>query len=97
MASFDTTQLALLWVLVGGLVGLVIGWRKNRIGFGLALGAVLGPLGWLITGYASGRFQECPECSASIPVQSKVCPKCGVSIAKAGQRTARSALKGARR
>jgi hypothetical protein len=94
MPTITIANYALAWLAAGALGGLVIGVAKRRVAYAVVLGAVLGPLGWVIAALSAGRCRACPACAAQIPLNAKFCPKCGVSIAKAEQRSARSALRG---
>jgi hypothetical protein len=43
------------WLGGGAAIGLAIGWWRNRLGSGLLLGMLLGPIGWFIVGGLSRR------------------------------------------
>jgi hypothetical protein len=73
----------LLWLVVGGLVGAFIGERKGRTGQGAVLGAILGPIGWLVVGLGPDYKQptketkKCPFCAELVKREAKVCKHCG--------------------
>jgi len=85
------------WVLgltlVSMLVGALIGWPRGRFWAGLLWGAALGPIGWLIVGFAKPNLPECPECGHRNGRGAKVCRGCGIDLRKAGQRSQRSVVR----
>ncbi len=85
------------WLVVGGVVGAAVGWWRNRLWAGLMLGALLGPIGWLITAGLRARFIECPACSRAVRVQAAVCGHCGASLRRELSRSGRSTLRGTMR
>ncbi len=78
-----------LYVMVFGLVGWVIGERKGRPEAGFLFGALLGPIGWLIVAagpdvkaaQAATRMRKCPYCAEMVQPDAKVCKHCGRDIA----------------
>lgn len=60
----------------------LIGIRLNRAAEGLALGALLGPVGLLITGVALPRRyrRRCPDCYGGIPDRATKCRHCGSAV-----------------
>ncbi|HET7844512.1 MAG TPA: hypothetical protein VFL14_10205 [Xanthomonadales bacterium] len=88
-------QLALAaWCGAGLLVGVLVGWLRNRIVLGAVAGLVLGPVGWWVTWLLPARFRECPSCSRPIRVQAAHCRHCGADVAAVEGRSTRSSLKG---
>ncbi|ANB17485.1 hypothetical protein [Dokdonella koreensis] len=79
--------------LVSMLVGALIGWPRGRFWAGLLWGAALGPIGWLIVGFAKPNLPECPECGHRNGRGAKVCRGCGIDLRKAGQRSQRSVVR----
>lgn len=69
------------WVL-SVLGSVAIGIRINRAAEGLVLGALLGPIGLLITGVALGKRyrRRCPDCFGGIPDKAKKCRHCGSAV-----------------
>jgi len=84
-----------LYVMVFGLVGWVIGERKGRPEAGFLFGALLGPIGWLIVAVgpdvkaaeATTRLKKCPFCAELVQPEAKVCKHCGKDIAPVFQTT----------
>lgn len=64
---------------VCGLLGAVIGSRKNAPGFGFLLGFLFGPLGTLVACFVDGR-PDCPQCRESIQIGASICPHCRQSL-----------------
>lgn len=83
-----------LWCGVGLLVGLLVGWRRNRVVLGAVAGVVLGPIGWWVTWMLPARLRECPACSRPIRVQAVTCRHCGADVRATESRSSRSSLKG---
>jgi DNA-directed RNA polymerase subunit RPC12/RpoP len=79
----------LLYVLIFGLVGGLIGERKGRSGAGFIFGALLGPIGWLIIAVgpdikaeqAALHARKCPACMGSVPDGARKCMHCGEDLA----------------
>ena len=84
------------WVLTGALVGAAIGFRRDRVLRGLLLGAVLGPIGWIVIARSRSGQVECPGCSRMISRAALVCPRCGTNVRAAQARSSRSAQRGVR-
>lgn len=70
----------IIWVIVGGLVGYLCGQSKGRESEGLMLGAVLGPIGWLVMLCAQDKRQRCIECGGVVVVGARKCLHCGSTI-----------------
>jgi hypothetical protein len=70
----------LLVLFVLGLIGYAIGKNKGMGWVGFLLGAVLGPIGWLIIGINSGDKIKCPQCKQSIHFQASICPFCKTEL-----------------
>jgi hypothetical protein len=52
--------------LIGAAIGAAIGARKNRTGFGLLIGFIAGPIGWLIVLLLPSNFPKCPACKGDV-------------------------------
>ena len=81
------------WVLTGALVGAAIGFARDRVLAGMALGALLGPIGWFAVARSRVAQLECPGCSRTISRAALVCPRCGANLHREQARSSRSALK----
>ncbi len=90
------TIAVVLYILVFGLVGWVIGERKGRAEAGFLFGALLGPIGWLIVAVGpdvkaaeeATRMRKCPFCAELVQPDAKVCKHCGRDIAPVGREPA---------
>jgi len=56
----------LLWLVVGGGIGAAIGSAKDNGGSGFVLGALLGPIGWIIAALLDYP-RKCPACLGGVP------------------------------
>lgn len=77
----------------GGVVGLLIGLVKGRWLAGLAWGAALGPIGWIIVALSKSHFVECPDCGRPNAPAAKACRHCGVNLVAAARRSARATVR----
>jgi hypothetical protein len=68
----------IIWVVIGAIVGGAIGEKRDARTAGVFLGALFGPLGWIIAACTDNRL-ECPECKGSVKKGARRCPNCGHS------------------
>jgi hypothetical protein len=73
-----------VWVLCG-VVGAIIGSRRNAEGLGFFLGVLFGPLG-AIAAFALDNRPPCPECHNKIDKGVRVCSACRVQLVWQGQK-----------
>jgi hypothetical protein len=66
-----------VWILIFGLVGALIGRRRGRIGSGVFWGVLFGPLGWLITALLKDLRLKCSLCGGVINPGVSRCCHCG--------------------
>ena len=78
---------AILWWIVFAIIGGAIGAMKGRVGPGILLGVLLGPLGILFSlGLTSQKdldkksTRKCPYCAERIQKKAKVCKHCHKSV-----------------
>jgi hypothetical protein len=75
-----------MWIfyfLIGGIVGFLVGRARGRELDGLALGVLLGPIGWLITFLSKDHRPKCRECGGVIVEGAKKCLHCGSDLLQA--------------
>jgi len=81
------------WALTGAAFGAIVGVARDRVLLGVALGALLGPIGWIIVARSRSALLECPGCSRLISRAAQVCPRCGTNVRGAQARSTRSAMR----
>ena len=74
----------LWWFILGGIVGALIGKAKGRVGLGIFLGALFGPIGWAVVALLSNKIPKCPECGGIIVEGARKCKNCGTTLATEG-------------
>ena len=92
MTLGDKIQL-LVFIVCGigvfGGIGYAIGDPKGRGFFGLWLGLLLGPIGWIVIGLLGregvDQERECPECLGSVPAAARKCRHCGSDLPPVSQ------------
>lgn len=71
----------LLGVMVfGAAIGALVGQRKGRVGAGVAFGALVGPLGWLLVALGPDRRPKCAECGGVVAAGARKCMHCGAPV-----------------
>jgi len=53
------------WLIVGAVIGGALGAWKNRITFGVMVGGLIGPLGWLLILILPNNHPKCPACKGT--------------------------------
>lgn len=66
--------------MIGGAIGYVIGTHRGRAWDGCALGAVLGPIGWLLVGFGPNRLRKCPACLGPVLPGATKCRHCASDL-----------------
>lgn len=80
-----------LWLELGfAAVGALIGWAKGAMLRGALLGALLGPVGWVISLLSKSKLPECPACGRGNLAGARRCRHCGADLLH--QPSQRSAL-----
>ena len=69
-----------IWVPINLIVGAIVGKTKNRIGAGMFLAILLGPIGWLVVLIGPDYRRKCPFCAESVKPEAKICPHCRSDI-----------------
>jgi hypothetical protein len=71
----------LIAVTVIGIVGGgLIGWRRGTFWRDVALGAALGPLGWIVSFVLPARVRVCLACGHRNAARDAVCRRCGDAL-----------------
>ena len=76
----DLLVVVVLGWIASGIVGGVIGARRNSASAGFALGVLFGPLGAIAAFALDGRF-ACPSCRNKIDTGVRICPTCHAELA----------------
>lgn len=70
----------LVFFIVFGAVGMLIGQHKGRAVAGLLWAMLLGPIGWLLVALGPNlkqpKSRPCPHCSGVLPLNQKECNHC---------------------
>lgn len=66
---------AAAWLFMG-IIGWAIGKTKGRSSFGLVLGLLVGPIGWLIVMLLPAEGRKCPFCLSTVPEGAVICRHC---------------------
>ncbi len=83
-----------IYLLVASVVGLLLGLRKGQGLRGAVVGAILGPIGWLLTTRWTVKGKSCAECGGINPGSPRLCRHCGINLRVAAQRSERSRIRG---
>ena len=71
----------LAWLMIGSFLGFLIGRNRGQPIGGALLGALLGPIGWLIALLSSDKSRApCPACKELIKADATVCPFCRSAV-----------------
>ena len=70
---------AVAWIFVFGVLGWLVGARKDSETFGAILGVLLGPLGVLIAALIDNR-PMCQQCGTRLNASPKICPGCREAV-----------------
>jgi hypothetical protein len=74
---------AIAFTVVGAVVGVWIGRRKNAVGRDALLGAALGPIGWIISlclPAVKTPPPACPACKRAVDARDAHCRHCGAKL-----------------
>jgi hypothetical protein len=65
---------------LAGAVGAAIGQSKGKTSYGLLLGLLLGPLGWLLVAASPSGHPKCPACKGDVVTGATKCKNCGSDL-----------------
>lgn len=65
----------LIWVVIFGAFGAIVGARGNARGTGMLLGILFGPIGILVS-FALDKRDRCPKCKSRVEPGAMICSKC---------------------
>ncbi|MEX2306209.1 MAG: hypothetical protein WD738_01370 [Pirellulales bacterium] len=69
---------------IGGLLALAL---NGRVGMGLLLGFLLGPIGWAIIFFLEDKRRRCPACRGIVDRRASVCLHCARPLAAESSRS----------
>lgn len=70
------TIVIIIWCFLCAQIGGAIGEGRGNAGTGAMVGAILGPIGWLIAAVLP-YARKCPACLGGVPERATVCKNCG--------------------
>lgn len=82
----DLTAAVLLYFVLFGAIGMLIGGRKGRPIAGLLWAMVLGPIGWLLMALLPAasantvKAGSCPHCGGVVAIDQAKCNHCGNAL-----------------
>ena len=69
-----------LWMVIGGLTGALVGRARNRQQEGAFFGVFLGPIGWLLVLLGPDHRRVCPDCRGVVPEGASKCMHCASEL-----------------
>jgi hypothetical protein len=82
----DFLTVLIFWLPINLVIGAALGKTKGRIGAGMFLSALLGPIGWLVILIGPDYRRKCPFCAETIKPEAIVCPHCQREVSVEGYR-----------
>ncbi len=77
----ENTIAVIIWVVFGTGIGNLIGRSKGREEYGIGMGLLFGPLGWIFVAVMSPTEEyTCPHCGGIIVPGYPHCKNCGVNV-----------------
>jgi RNA polymerase subunit RPABC4/transcription elongation factor Spt4 len=74
-------ELIVIWLLFG-IIGGLIGSKKDAGCLGFTVGILLGPIGIIIALVMKGNQRKCPACKKLIDPKATICPYCHSDVQK---------------
>lgn len=75
---------ALIYFIVFGAIGMLIGQRRGRPMAGLVWAMLLGPIGWLLMALlpsaGATKATACPHCGGALPLMQAKCNHCANKV-----------------
>jgi predicted RNA-binding Zn-ribbon protein involved in translation (DUF1610 family) len=69
------------WIFLGAAIGALIGQQRNRMADAALLGALLGPIGWLLILFGPDHRVKCSACLGAVDAAATKCRHCGSNLA----------------
>jgi hypothetical protein len=83
----DFPAFLIFWLPISLVLGAIVGKARGRVGAGMFLSALLGPIGWLVILIGPDYRRKCPFCAETIKPEAIICPHCQREVSVEEYRT----------